>query len=124
MTTTLTASEVFAQLAALAEQDVFVNVIPVINSTLANIQANPAQWTNPLSASLLANQFLVNLTATLPTLESSAVSGAASVVQSILTTVNAKLVAAAGTVTPVSVGTELGNAIPTPAAAPSAAPVN
>jgi hypothetical protein len=120
--TQLSASQVFSQLAALAEQDVFTNAVPVINSTLANIQANPAQWTNPLSAGLLANQFLVNLTATLPNLQNSAVTGAAQLVGAILTAVNTKLVAAAGTVTPASVGAEIGGAIATPA--PSAAPVN
>ena len=116
--TQLSALQVFSQLAALAEQDVFTNAVPVINSTLANIQANPAQWTNPLSAGLLANKFLVDLTATLPTLENSAVSGAAQLVGAILTAVNAKLTAAAGAVTPASVGAEIGGAIATPSAAP------
>jgi hypothetical protein len=120
--TTLTAEQVFSQLAQLAQQDIFQNAVPVISSTLANIQANPAEWTNPLSAGLLANQFLVNLTATLPNLQNSAVAGAAQLVGAILTAVNTKLVAAAGTVTPASVGAEIGGAIATPA--PSAAPVN
>jgi len=119
--TTLTASQVFSQLAALAEQDVFTNVVPVINSTLLTIQANPGQWVNPLSAGILANQFLANLTATLPNLEQSAVVGAAQLVQAVLTTINAKLVAEAGTVTPAGVGAEIGGLVP---AAPSVAPAN
>jgi hypothetical protein len=106
--TTLTASQVFAQLASLAEQDVFTNVLPVLNSTLSNIQANPAQWTNPLSAALLANQFLASLTATLPSIEQSAVSGAASLVQAILTSASAKLTATPP-MTPAALGTEIGN---------------
>jgi CO dehydrogenase/acetyl-CoA synthase delta subunit len=108
---TLTASEVFSQLAALAEQDIFVNALPVINTTLANIQANPAQWTNPLSASLLANKFLVDLTATLPSLENTAVSGAATLVGALLTAINAKLIASSGSVTAAGVGTAIGAGI-------------
>jgi hypothetical protein len=107
----LTASQVFSQLAQLAEQNIFTNAVPVINSTLLNIEANPAQWTNPLSAALLGNQFLVNLLATLPSLENSAVTSAATLVQSVLTTVNTKIEAAAAPVTAVSVGAEIGNAI-------------
>jgi hypothetical protein len=120
----LTTSQVFSQLAALAEQDVFTNVIPVISTTLADIEANPSVWVNPATAIIKGNQFLANLTATLPTLEANAVTGAAQLVGAIITSLNAKLVAAAGTVTPTSVGAEIGGAIPAPAATPSAAPVN
>lgn len=109
--TTLTTSQVFSQLAILVGEDVFTNAVPVINATLANIAANPAQWTNPLSAALLANSFLAQLTATLPVMEQSAVTGAARLVGAVLTAVNAKLTAAAATVTPVSVGTEVGQAV-------------
>ena len=109
--TTLSASQVFSQLATLAGEDVFTNAVPVISATLSSIEANPAQWTNPLSAALLANSFLAQLTATLPAMEQSAVTGAAQLVGAVLTAVNAKLTAAAATVTPVSVGTEVGQAV-------------
>jgi hypothetical protein len=121
----LTASQVFSQLAALAEQDVFTNALPVISSALSDIQANPASWTNPATAILKGNAFLANLTATLPTIENSAVMGAAQLVGAIVTSLNAKLVAAQGSVTAASVGAEIGGAIPSPAAVPpSVAPVN
>jgi len=109
--TTLTASQVFTQLAELAGQDVFQNVLPIVTSTLADIEANPQTWVNPASAILKGNAFLVNIMATLPTMESTAVTGAAQLVGAIITAVNAKLVAAAGTITPASVGAEVGSAV-------------
>lgn len=109
--TTLTASQVFSQLAALAGQDVFQNVLPVVTSALADIEANPQTWVNPASAILKGNAFLVNIMATLPTMESTAVTGAAQLVGAIVTSLNAKLVAAAGTTTATAVGTEIGSAV-------------
>jgi len=109
--TTLTASQVFSQLAALAGQDIFQNVLPVVTSALADIEANPQAWVNPASAILKGNAFLVNVMATLPTMESQAVTGAAQLVGAIVTALNSKLVAAAGTATPTTVGTEIGSAV-------------
>lgn len=118
---TLTASEVFSQLAALAGQDVFTNVVPLISATLADIEANPASWVNPATAIIKGNQFLANLTATLPTIETSAVTGAAQLVGAIITGLNAKLAAAATSVTAAGVGSEIAGAVP---AVPSVAPTN
>lgn len=117
----LTTAQVFGQIAALAGEDVFQNALPVVTSTLSSIQSNPGQWTNPLSAGLLANKFLVDLLATVPALEQSAVQGAATLVNSVLTAVSSKFASTSTSLTPASVGAELGAAAA--AAIPSAAPV-
>jgi hypothetical protein len=113
------ASTIFSQLAALAGEDVFTNVIPVINSALADIEANPATWTNPATAIIKGNAFLANMVATLPTIEASAVTGAAQLVGAIITGLNAKLAATAASVTPATIASEIGGT----AAAPTPAPV-
>jgi len=113
--TTLTASQVFTQLAQLAGQDVLQNALPVITSTLADIEANPQTWVNPASAILKGNAFLTSLLATLPTIEGTAVTGAAQLVGALITSLNAKLVAASGTTTPAAVGSEIATAVTTAA---------
>lgn len=117
---TTSASTIFSQLAALAGEDVFQNVVPVINSALADIEANPATWTNPATAIIKGNAFLANLLATLPTIENTAVTGAAQLVGAVITGLNAKLAAtpvtvagAAATITDAVTG----GPVPTPAAA-------
>ena len=111
------ASQIFSQLAALAGEDVFTNVVPVINSALADIEANPQTWVNPATAIIKGNAFFANVLATLPTIEGSAVTGAAQLVGAIVTGLNAKLAAAAASVTPATIAGEIaGNAAP---AAPS-----
>lgn len=104
---TTSASTVLSQIAALAGEDIFTNVVPVITSALADIEANPATWTNPATAIIKGNAFLANVLATLPTIESTAVTGAAQLVGAIITGVNAKLVAAAATITPATIAGEI-----------------
>jgi hypothetical protein len=101
------ASTIFSQIAELAGNDVFTAVVPVINSALADIEANPAEWTNPVTAIAKGNAFLANLVATLPTIENNAVTGAGQLVQAVVTGLAAKLTSVAGSVTPAQVGAEI-----------------
>lgn len=105
------ASTIFSQLAALAGNDVFTNVVPVIGAALADIEANPSEWTNPVTAIIKGNAFLANLTATLPTIESSAVTGAAQLVGAIVTGLQSKLTASAAAATPAQVGAEIAGSV-------------
>lgn len=75
------ASDVLTQLGALLGNEVFSTFTPTITSILSDIQANPAEWTNPASAAIKGAAAVATLTAGLPTLENSAVTGAASLVQ-------------------------------------------
>jgi hypothetical protein len=104
-------SNIFDDLASLAASEVFPPVMTLVNSTLADIQANPQEWINPASATVKGTAFVANLVATLPTIENAAVPAAAQLVSALLTTLSSKLTAASATVNPTSVGQEIGNTI-------------
>lgn len=104
-------SNIFAQLAELAASEAFPPVLSLVTATLADIEANPQEWVNPASATVKGTAFVANLVATLPTIENAAVPAAAQLVSAIFTTLSAKLVSAAGTVTPAAVGADIANTI-------------
>jgi hypothetical protein len=107
---TTMSSNIFADLASLAASDVFPPVLTLVNSTLADIEANPQEWINPASATVKGTAFVANLIATLPAIENAAVPAAAQLVSAVLSTLSAKLTAVSA-VTPASVGAEIGNTI-------------
>jgi len=112
-TTTATTSNIFSELAQLLASQALPPVLTLMNTTLADIEANPQEWLNPAAATIKGTQFLTNLVATLPAIENAAVPGAAQLVQAVLNTLSAKLTSAAATLTPTSVGQEVANTIVT-----------
>jgi hypothetical protein len=104
-------TNIFADLASLAASDVFPPVLTLVNSTLQDIETNPQEWVNPASATVKGTAFVANLIATLPAIENTAVPAAAQLVSAVLSTLSAKLTSVSGTVTPASVGAEIGNTI-------------
>jgi hypothetical protein len=104
------APSIFSQLASIAENDLFTAVVPVIGSALADIQANPAQWTNPATAIMKGNAFLADLVATLPNLEAISVTQAAQLVSAVITGLQSKLTATP-IPTPAQVGGEIAAAV-------------
>jgi hypothetical protein len=105
-------SNIFADLAALTASEVFPPVLTLVNSTLADIEANPQEWVNPASATVKGTAFVANLIATLPAIENAAVPAAAQLVSAVLSTLSAKLTSVAAA-TPTSVGAEIANTIVT-----------
>jgi hypothetical protein len=112
-TTTATTSNIFSELAQLLASQALPPVLTLMNTTLADIEANPQEWLNPAAATIKGTQFLTNLVATLPAIENAAVPGAAQLFQAVLNTLSAKLTSAAATLTPTSVGQEVANTIVT-----------
>jgi hypothetical protein len=104
-------TNIFADLASLAASDVFPPVLTLVNSTLQDIETNSQEWVNPASATVKGTAFVANLIATLPAIENTAVPAAAQLVSAVLSTLSAKLTSVSGTVTPASVGAEIGNTI-------------
>jgi hypothetical protein len=80
-----------AQLGELLLNNAVVAALPVVNSTLADIAANPAVWTNPASGFLKGTAALAALQATLPQIESTSTTTLANVVQAIIAAGVAKL---------------------------------
>jgi hypothetical protein len=109
---TIMSSNIFADLASLAASDMFPPVLTLVNSTLADIEANPQEWINPASATVKGTAFVANLIATLPAIENAAVPAAAQLVSAVLSTLSAKLTSTAAE-TPASVGAEIANTIVT-----------
>lgn len=103
-------SNIFSDLAALAASEVFPPVLNLVNSTLADIEANPQTWVNPASATIKGTAFVANLIATLPAIENAAVPAAAQLVSAVLATLSAKLTSV-GQITATQVGAEIGNTI-------------
>jgi hypothetical protein len=121
-TTTTSASDVLSQLGELLGNEVFQTFTPTIDSILSDIQANPAEWTNPATAIIKGTAAVTALTANLPTLENTAVNGAASLVQFLWTALGQKIAAAANAavaaapaastaaaVTPPAISTQVGS---------------
>lgn len=106
MSATLTPAQVFQQIFALLENNVFTNALPVISGAAATVAANPQTVLNPLQSGLFAAKFVADLTATLPTIENDGVQGAAQIVQAFLTTTITKLNANPPT-TPAALGAAL-----------------
>lgn len=113
-----TASQIFSEMAQLAASAVFPPVLTLVNSTLADIEANPQEWVNPASATVKGTAFVANLVATLPAIENAAVPAAAQLISAALAAISAKL-ASPSAVTPTSVGTAIGNDITGVATAPA-----
>jgi hypothetical protein len=117
MASTLTAGQIFGQLATLIESNIFTNALPVINTALGQLAANPQEVLNPLNSGIFAAQFIANLTATLPAIEQEGVQGAVQLLQALLTAAQAKVAAAtsgaggATPVTPASVGAAIAAAV-------------
>ena len=110
-TSTNVSTNIFGELAALVASQVFPPVLTLVNTTLADIEANPQEWLNPASAVPKGTAFVANLVATLPTIENAAVPATAQLMSAVLSTLSAKLTSVSGTVTPASVGAEIGNTI-------------
>lgn len=70
---------------------------PVIGPALADIAANPAVWTNPVTATVKGMAVVAQLAAAVPTLESTAVTGAAQLVGSLWAEIGAQFAAQAAT---------------------------
>lgn len=64
---------VLSDLATVIGSDAFNAVAPVITATLADIHANPAVWTNPVTAPVKLIAVQAQLVAALPTAQNSAV---------------------------------------------------
>lgn len=109
---TTMSSNIFADLASLTASEVFPPVLTLVNSTLADIEANPQTWVNPASATVKGTAFVANLIATLPAIENAAVPAAAQLVSAVLATLSAKLTSVS-TPTPQTVGAEIANTIVT-----------
>jgi hypothetical protein len=110
---TTTTTNIFQELAQLLASQALPPVLTLMNTTLADIEANPQEWVNPAVATIKGTQFLTNLVATLPAIENAAVPGAAQLFQAVLNTLASKLTAASATLTPTAVGSEIGNTIVT-----------
>lgn len=89
----LSASDVLKQLGALFAEEAFQAFNPVIGNTLADIAANPAQWTNPATAVIKGAAAVANLAAAVPNLEAEAVTGAAQLVATLWQAVGSKATA-------------------------------
>lgn len=113
-----TASQIFSQLAQLVASEAFPPVLTLVNSTLADIEANPQEWVNPASATVKGTAFVSNLVATLPAIENAAVPAAAQLISAALAAISAKL-AAPSALTPASLGATIGDAITGTAAVPA-----
>lgn len=90
-TAAVTGTNIFSELASLTASEVFPPVLTLVNSTLADIEANPQEWVNPITATIKGNAFVTNLIATLPAIENSAVPAAAQLISAVLNTLAAKL---------------------------------
>lgn len=90
---TLSPAQVFQQIGSLMLNTVFTNALPVITTALSQLEANPAELTNPLTAGLFANKLMVDLLATLPSIENEGVQGVAQFIEAFLTAVQAKFAA-------------------------------
>jgi hypothetical protein len=112
-TTTATPSNIFSELAQLLASQALPPVLTLMNTTLADIEANPQEWLNPAAATIKGTVFLTSLIGTLPTIENAAVPGAAQLFQAVLNTLSNKLTSAAATLTPASVGAEIANTVVT-----------
>lgn len=112
------ASQIFSELAQLAASEAFPPVLTLVNSTLADIEANPQEWVNPLTVIPKGTAFMANLVATLPAIENAAVPAAAQLISAALAAISAKL-ASPSALTPASVGTAIGDAITGSAPAPA-----
>lgn len=73
-------SDFLSQLGDLLGNEVFQTFSPTVGSILQDIQANPAEWTNPATAVIKGTAAVAALTADLPTLQNTAVNGAAQLV--------------------------------------------
>jgi hypothetical protein len=89
--TTGSAGSIFAQVALLFTDDVYKAINPVIASTLADIEANPGLWTNPLTAPIKGAAAVAALLGVVPNIEMSAVHDAAALVAAMWTHVGADL---------------------------------
>lgn len=80
---------------AVVASDGFSKLAPVITSTLADIQANPHQWTDPLTAPLKVVKFQADLAGALPNAQDVSVADAAGLVSGLWSKVMADLAAKA-----------------------------
>jgi hypothetical protein len=90
-TPALTPAQVFQEIGALILNNVFSNALPVITAAITQLEANPSELTNPLTAGLFANKFMVDLLATLPAIENESVVSVGQFIESFLTAVQAKV---------------------------------
>jgi hypothetical protein len=110
-TATTTPAEIFQEIVALLANDVFTNALPVITTALTTLTSNPQEVLNPLNAGLFVGKFIADLNATLPTIEASAVEGAAQLANTLLATVSAKVSAAAAATSASTVGAQIAGQI-------------
>jgi len=119
-------SQIFGELAALAATNVLPPLFAAANSTLADIEANPQEWINPVSGGIKAQAALANIVAAVIPAENAAVPAAAQVIGGIFSAIQTKLAALGAGETAAGVGEQIGNSIvggvstqtPTPTAAP------
>jgi hypothetical protein len=111
MSTTTATPNIFGQLAELLASQALPPVLTLVNSTLADIEANPQEWVNPASATVKGTAFVASLVATLPTIENNAVPVAAQFVGALLNTLSAKLASLPAGTTATTLGTAAANTI-------------
>lgn len=70
-------SSVLGDLAIVVASDGFTALAPVITAALADIHANPASWTNPISAPLKVIKLQADLAGALPAAQDVSVADAA-----------------------------------------------
>ena len=107
----VSASQVFQEIVALLANDVFTNALPIITQALTTVSANPQEVLNPLNSGLFVGKFIADLAATLPTIESSAITGAAQIANALLSGVSAKVSTAAAATSPAAVGAQIASAV-------------
>ena len=88
---TLSPAQVFQEIGQLLLNNVFANALPVITAAISQVEANPAELTNPLTVGLFANKLMVDLLATLPSIENASVVSVGQFVEAFLTTIQAKV---------------------------------
>jgi hypothetical protein len=103
-------SDIFEQFGALLGNEAFAAVNAVVSATLTDIQSEPQAWLNPLSGPIKGAAVVAQLTAALPTLESSSVTSAAQLVAVLWQKLGADLAKAAPT--PATLAGEVAPAAP------------
>lgn len=92
-----TVSTLLKSFAQILLNDAYKAFNPVVAPALADIAANPAVWDNPMTGAVKGMAVVAQLAAAVPTLESSAVTGASQLVGSIWTEIGAQFAAQAAT---------------------------
>lgn len=107
----ITVSSFFGELAALAAGNILPPIFAVANSTLADIEANPQEWINPVSGMIKGQAALSNIMAAVIPAENAAVPAAAQLVGGIFSAIQAKLASLEAGQTATGIGEQIGSAL-------------